>query len=81
MWYFPFRSEASIPWAQRLATCLISLELRNEVVEESVVEVFAAEEGVAVGRLHLEDTLLDLQDADVESSATKIVNGDTKNLW
>ena len=47
------------------------------MVEESVVKVFASEEGVAVGRLHLEDTLLDFQDADVEGSAAKIENGDS----
>ena len=56
---------------------LITSEFTDEMIEQSVVEVFAAQEGVSVGRLDLEDSLLDLQDADVESATAKIENGDT----
>jgi hypothetical protein len=44
------------------------------VIEESVVEVLSAQEGVSVGRLDLEDSFLDLQDTDIEGAAAKIVN-------
>jgi hypothetical protein len=41
---------------------LLLLELVGEVVDDAHVEVFAAEEGVAVGRLHLEHAVADLED-------------------
>ena len=40
------------------------------------VEILAAEEGVAVGRLHLEHAVADLEDRDVERAAAKVVDGD-----
>ncbi len=55
---------------------LVALELRDEVVDHHVVEVVAAEVGVAVGRLHLERALADLEDRDVERAATEVVDGD-----
>ena len=58
-------------------TNLVSPELCHEVVEQGIVEVFTAEEGVAVGRLDLEYSLLDLKDTDVEGSTTKIKDSDT----
>jgi hypothetical protein len=32
--------------------------------------------GIPVGRLHLEDTVTDVEDGDVEGSTTKVENGD-----
>ena len=41
-----------------------------------VVKVLATKEGVAVGRLHLEHALLDLENGDIEGTATQVENGD-----
>ena len=52
------------------------LKFVNEVLDECVVEIFAAEEGVAVGGLDLEDALLHLQDRHIEGPASQIVHRD-----
>jgi hypothetical protein len=41
-----------------------------------IVEVLAAQEGVAVGRLDLEDAVADLEDRDVEGAAAQVVDRD-----
>ena len=52
------------------------LELVRQVVDDARVEVLAAQEGVAVGRLHLEDAVADLEDRDVEGAAAEVVDRD-----
>ena len=52
------------------------LELRDDPVDDALVEVVAAEVRVAVGRLHLDDALADLEDRDVERAAAEVVDGD-----
>ena len=68
----------SLSLSQTCVSChyLLSLELGDEWVEECVVEVLSAEEGVAVGGLDLEDALLDLQDRNVEGAAAKVEHRD-----
>ena len=59
---------------------LIFLELGNDVVDDALVEVFAAEEGIAVGGEHLELLFAldigDLDDRHVEGSAPQVIDGD-----
>ena len=56
------------------------LELVREIIDDAHVEVLAAEEGVAVGRLHLEHAVADLEDRDVERAAAKVIDGDGSRL-
>ena len=55
-------------------------EVAGDVVErdgdEEVVDVVAAEVGVAVGGDDLEDALVELEDGDVEGAAAEVVDGD-----
>src|ERR1700732_1779533 len=55
---------------------LLLAELVSEVVDDFLVKVLAAEEGVAIGRLDLEDTVADLEDRDVEGAAAEVVDRD-----
>lgn len=52
------------------------LELVDDVVDENDVEIFTTQVSVTVGRLDLEHTLLHLQDGDIESATSEIVNRD-----
>ncbi len=55
---------------------MLFLELVSQVVDDAHVEVFATEEGVAVGRFHLEQTVIDFEDGDVEGATAKVIDGD-----
>ncbi|EHH12994.1 NAD-specific glutamate dehydrogenase [Mesorhizobium amorphae CCNWGS0123] len=55
---------------------LFLLELGRQVLDQAHVEVLAAEEGVAIGRLHLEHAVADLEHRNVERAAAKVIDGD-----
>ena len=59
---------------------LLLLEFVGEIVDEPHVEVFAAKEGIAVGRLHFEHAVADLQDRHVERAAAKVIDRDGAGL-
>ncbi len=55
---------------------LLLFELIGEIVDDALVEILAAEEGVAVGRLDLEHAVADLQHRDVEGAAAEVIDRD-----
>ena len=55
---------------------LVLLELGHQPVDQALVEVVAAQVGVAVGALDLEDALGQLQDRDVVGAAAEVEHGD-----
>lgn len=57
----------------------LSLELLDNVSEEVLVEVLSSKEGISVGRLHLKNPLLDLQDGDIKRTSTQVIDGNTGN--
>ncbi|EJU09885.1 putative NAD-specific glutamate dehydrogenase [Sphingomonas sp. LH128] len=54
----------------------LGLELVRQPFHDLRVEVFTAEEGITVGRLHLEHAVADFQNRDVEGAAAEVVDRD-----
>ena len=72
------RCSASLSLAQ--VDALLLLEFVGEIADEPHVEVFAAEERVAVRRLHLEHAVADLEDRNVERAAAEVIDRDGAGL-
>ena len=51
---------------------MLSLELLDEVVDESIVEVFAAQVGVTSSRFYFENAVFDGENGDIESAAAQV---------
>ncbi|EGD00055.1 putative NAD-specific glutamate dehydrogenase encoded in antisense gene pair with dnaKJ [Burkholderia sp. TJI49] len=64
----------------RQVDALLLLELADDVIDDALVEVLAAEERVAVGRQHFElhfaVDVRDLDDRHVEGTAAEVIHGD-----
>ena len=60
---------------------VLLLELSRQVVDDAVVEVVAAQVGIAVGRQHLEHAVADLQQGDVEGAAAQVVHQDLVGVF
>ena len=60
----------------RQVDALVLLELRQQPVDDALVEVVAAQVRVAIRGLDLEHALAQLQDRDVEGAATQVVDRD-----
>ncbi|EAQ14054.1 putative NAD-specific glutamate dehydrogenase [Maritimibacter alkaliphilus HTCC2654] len=65
----------------RQVDVVLFLELFGEVVDDPHVEVFTAEERVAVGGFHFEQAIVDLKDRDVERTAAKVIDRDRARLF
>ncbi len=52
------------------------LEVGNHMADQMDIEILTTQVGVTVGRLDLKDTVLDLQDGDIEGTTAKIVDSD-----
>lgn len=61
---------------RQLTLLVLPLELLDKVVDKSVVKVFTTKVSVTSGSLNLEDTLLNSQERDIESTTTKVVDDD-----
>ena len=68
------RCSASLSLVRSMPSSFLKSSARN--CDELGVEILAAEEGVAVGRLHLEHAVADLEDRDVERAAAKVIDRD-----
>ena len=63
------------PVLRQVGTALL-LELLENVLDERDIEILSTEMRVTVCRLHFENALLHLQDRDIKSASTEIVDGD-----
>ena len=59
---------------------LLLLEFVGQIVDQPHVEVFAAQERVAVGGLHLEHAVADLEDRNIEGAAAEVIDRDGAGL-
>ena len=55
---------------------VLFLEFVGQVIDQALVEIFAAQERVAVGGLHLEHAVADFEHRNVERAAAKVVDRD-----
>src|SRR5258706_12674533 len=54
---------------------VIFFELLDEIIHDAQVEVITTEEGIAAGGAYLENAITYIENGNIESTATKVVNG------
>ena len=59
---------------------LLFLEFVGQIIDQAHVEVFAAQERVAVGGLHLEHAVADFQNRNIEGAAAEVIDRDGAGL-
>ena len=57
-----------------ILTVVLSFPDFDEMIDDSVIEIFSSEMSVSSGSLDLEDTLLNREERDIESSSSEIEN-------
>src|SRR4030081_4023720 len=55
---------------------ILFAEFVGKIVDDPLVEILTAEEGIAVGRFDLEHAVADLENRNVERAAAKVIDGD-----
>src|SRR4030088_652171 len=55
---------------------LLLAEFVGQIVDDPLVEILAAEEGVAIGRFDLEHAVADLENGYVERASAQVIDGD-----
>ena len=60
----------------RKVDAVLALELADDPVDDALVDVVAAQVGVAVGGFHFDHAVADFEDGDIEGAAAEIVDGD-----
>ena len=59
----------------KVHSAVLGSKFAGEPVDDGLVEIVASQMGVAVGGTHLEHTVAELQDGDIEGTAAEVVNG------
>ena len=74
-------SAASFKRCKRLAVvgqvdAVVFFEFFDQMIHDALVEIVAAQEGIAAGGTHLEDAIAHIQNGDVEGAAAQVVDRD-----
>ena len=55
---------------------LVLLKFIGDVIDQNLVKIISSEMSIAIGRKHLEEALVHLENRDIEGSSSEIENGD-----
>ncbi len=60
---------------------VLFLELFSQILDQHLIKVFTAKEGIAIGGLHFEYAIADFKDGNIKRSTAQIVNGNQVVLF